>query len=62
MFVLQLRMDYRIPGFINIEHMQWVREDRRRDRELRELLWRQFDTYDLRMLFGEDIEEEEEEW
>ncbi|XP_071574864.1 uncharacterized protein [Temnothorax nylanderi] len=54
-----LRMDYHIPGFINIDYWRWMREERRINRELQDY---QFDSYSLRRLFGEDIEEEEEEY
>jgi len=60
-----------IPGFMNIEHRQWVRAVRRQAREDFSYMWgdtpesRQVeDIFDLRRLFGEEPYDniEEENW
>ncbi|XP_071652731.1 uncharacterized protein, partial [Temnothorax longispinosus] len=38
-----LRMDYYIPGFINIDHWRWVQEERRIDRKLQNFTIALFD-------------------
>ncbi|GAB1860681.1 hypothetical protein CAJAP_01760 [Camponotus japonicus] len=71
-FLWNSQDEVQIPGFVNIEHRQWVRAVRRQAREDFSYMWgdtpesRQVeeDIFDLRRLFGEEPydEIEEEQW
>ncbi|XP_025266670.1 uncharacterized protein LOC112638717 [Camponotus floridanus] len=62
--------EVRIPGFMNIEHRQWVRAERRWRRNDLSFMWGdapesppdEEDVFNLRRLFGEEPYMEEEIW
>ncbi|GAB1867714.1 hypothetical protein CAJAP_08793 [Camponotus japonicus] len=70
-FLWKFQDEVQIPGFMNIEHRQWVRAVRRARRSHFSYMWgdtpesRQVeDIFDLRRLFGEEPYDaiEEEQW
>ncbi|GAB1860702.1 hypothetical protein CAJAP_01781 [Camponotus japonicus] len=73
-FTWNFQDEVQIPGFVNIEHRQWVRAVHRAEREDFSDMWgdtpesrhRQVDDiFDLRQLFGEELYDvviEKEEW